>query len=177
MSFCFLSVNALEDKKKPQGQQFINDIGCRYNLSHDAVVPMLICVNNGGGRLVWDCHQSRKHVRGAAADRGYAMLVSVPGVCGQGLAWRDPDSGTRSRATGLSQAARKGLNFSFPTRAPLHQGPVPDETSCVAKVVDATIWTLLWCAPAVPRRLPDSARAVASGYGRRRAFATVVVRP
>ncbi|WP_191602746.1 SHOCT domain-containing protein [Marinomonas algicola] len=32
----------------PQGQQLINDLSQRYNLSYDAVLHMLIAVNNGG---------------------------------------------------------------------------------------------------------------------------------
>jgi hypothetical protein len=34
-----------------EGQQFLNDISQRYNLSHDAVMHMLISVNNGGGSM------------------------------------------------------------------------------------------------------------------------------
>lgn len=35
----------------PDGQQLINNLGARYNLSHDAVLHMLIAVNNGGGSM------------------------------------------------------------------------------------------------------------------------------
>lgn len=35
----------------PAGQNIVNDIAYRYNLSHDAVVHMLIAVNNGGGSM------------------------------------------------------------------------------------------------------------------------------
>lgn len=34
-----------------EGQQLLNDIGLRYNLSHDAVMHMLISVNNGSGSM------------------------------------------------------------------------------------------------------------------------------
>lgn len=33
------------------GQNIVNDIGYRYNLSQDAVIHMLVAVNNGGGTL------------------------------------------------------------------------------------------------------------------------------
>ncbi|MCZ2721788.1 SHOCT domain-containing protein [Marinomonas sp. 15G1-11] len=35
----------------PQGQQLINDLSQRYNLSYDAVLHMLIAVNNGGSSM------------------------------------------------------------------------------------------------------------------------------
>lgn len=35
----------------PAGQQIVNDIGHRYNLSQDAIIHMLIAVNNGGGSM------------------------------------------------------------------------------------------------------------------------------
>lgn len=35
----------------PDGQQLVNDLSYKYNLSHDAVVHMLIAVNNGSGTM------------------------------------------------------------------------------------------------------------------------------
>jgi len=35
----------------PAGQNIVNDIAFRYNLSVDAVIHMLISVNNGGGTM------------------------------------------------------------------------------------------------------------------------------
>jgi len=35
----------------PAGQDIVNDVAQRYNLSHDAVICMLSAVNNGGGRM------------------------------------------------------------------------------------------------------------------------------
>lgn len=35
----------------PQGQNLINDIARRYNLSYDSAVNMLVSVNNGGGTM------------------------------------------------------------------------------------------------------------------------------
>ncbi|BCD96646.1 SHOCT domain-containing protein [Marinagarivorans cellulosilyticus] len=35
----------------PVGQQTVNDLSCRYNLSYDAVMHMLIAVNNGAGSM------------------------------------------------------------------------------------------------------------------------------
>lgn len=35
----------------PQGQNFVNDVAQRYNLSRDAVIHMLVAVNNGGGSM------------------------------------------------------------------------------------------------------------------------------
>lgn len=35
----------------PAGQNIINDVAARYNLSQDAVIHMLIAVNNGGGTM------------------------------------------------------------------------------------------------------------------------------
>ena len=33
------------------GQNIVNDIAFRYNLSSDAVIHMLVAVNNGGGSM------------------------------------------------------------------------------------------------------------------------------
>ncbi len=38
-------------KLTDQGQQLVNDISSRYGLSHEAVVHMLVAVNNGGGSM------------------------------------------------------------------------------------------------------------------------------
>jgi len=35
----------------PQGQNLVNDLSSRYNLSADAVIHMIIAVNNGGGTM------------------------------------------------------------------------------------------------------------------------------
>lgn len=35
----------------PNGINLVNDISSRYNLSHDAVIAMMIAVNNGGGSM------------------------------------------------------------------------------------------------------------------------------
>ena len=35
----------------PAGVNLVNDISSRYNLSHDAVIAMMIAVNNGGGSM------------------------------------------------------------------------------------------------------------------------------
>lgn len=35
----------------PAGINLVNDISARYNLSHDAVITMMISVNNGGGSM------------------------------------------------------------------------------------------------------------------------------
>ena len=38
-------------KLTPQGQNLVNDLSSRYNLSADAVIHMIIAVNNGGGTM------------------------------------------------------------------------------------------------------------------------------
>ena len=38
-------------KLTPQGQNLVNDLCARYNLSADAVIHMIIAVNNGGGTM------------------------------------------------------------------------------------------------------------------------------
>ncbi|MEA3370017.1 MAG: SHOCT domain-containing protein, partial [Campylobacterota bacterium] len=38
-------------KLTPQGQSLVNDLCARYNLSTDAVIHMIIAVNNGGGTM------------------------------------------------------------------------------------------------------------------------------
>jgi len=38
-------------KLTPQGQNLVNDLSARYNLSADAVIHMIIAVNNGGGTM------------------------------------------------------------------------------------------------------------------------------
>lgn len=42
----------------PDGQQLINNLSGRYNLSHDAVLHMLIAVNNGAGSMAqFNCYE------------------------------------------------------------------------------------------------------------------------
>ena len=35
----------------PAGQNLVNDVASRYNISTDAVIHMLVAVNNGGGSM------------------------------------------------------------------------------------------------------------------------------
>jgi hypothetical protein len=46
-----LNIPIIMQQLTPQGQNLINDIAARYNLSHDSAVRMLVAVNNGGGTM------------------------------------------------------------------------------------------------------------------------------
>lgn len=58
----------------PQGQNLINDISRRYNLSHDSAVRMLVAVNQGGGSSLTFTSQY-----------GTLSTLSLPLVSGRGL--------------------------------------------------------------------------------------------
>ncbi|MEA1919460.1 MAG: SHOCT domain-containing protein, partial [Campylobacterota bacterium] len=38
-------------KLTPEGQNLVNDLSFRYNLSPDAIIHMIAAVNNGGGTM------------------------------------------------------------------------------------------------------------------------------
>ncbi len=41
----------MQQKLTPAGQNIVNDLSNRYNLSHDAVIHMIVAVSNGGGTM------------------------------------------------------------------------------------------------------------------------------
>jgi hypothetical protein len=71
------------------GQQFVNDIGNRYNLSSDAVIHMLVAVNNGAGSMAqFNCPElggSGQWMRGGMTMVGdmfnNGLKMTVDNVC------------------------------------------------------------------------------------------------
>lgn len=76
-------------KLTPDGQQFVNDISYRYNLSTDAVIHMLIAVNNGGGTMAqFNCPElggSGQWMRGGMTMVGdmfnHGLKMTVDNLC------------------------------------------------------------------------------------------------
>lgn len=73
------------------GQNIVNDIAQRYNLSHDAVIHMLVAVNNGGGTMAqFNCPElggSGQWMRGGMTMVGdmfnYGLKNTVNNVCAE----------------------------------------------------------------------------------------------
>ncbi|CAN5870909.1 SHOCT domain-containing protein [soil metagenome] len=74
----------------PQGQNLINDISRRYNLSYDSAVSMLVSVNNGGGSMAqFFCPElgGGQWMRGGMTMVGdlfnYSLKNTVNNLCGE----------------------------------------------------------------------------------------------
>lgn len=75
----------------PAGQNAVNDIAYRYNLSHDAVVHMLIAVNNGGGTMAqFNCPElggAGQWMRGGMTMVGdmfnHGLKMTVDNLCNE----------------------------------------------------------------------------------------------
>lgn len=73
------------------GQQFLNDISARYNLSNDAVMHMLISVNNGSGSMAqFNCPElggSGQWMRGGMTMVGdmfnNGLKMTVDNICNE----------------------------------------------------------------------------------------------
>lgn len=75
----------------PAGQNLVNDIASRYNLSQAAVIHMLIAVNNGGGTMAqFNCPElggSGQWMRGGMTMVGdmfnYGLKMTVNNLCNE----------------------------------------------------------------------------------------------
>jgi hypothetical protein len=75
----------------PEGQYLINDLSLRYNLSKDAVVHMIIAVNNGGGSMAqFNCPElggGGQWMRGGMTMVGdmfnYGLKATVDNLCAE----------------------------------------------------------------------------------------------
>jgi len=74
----------------PAGQNIINDIARRYNLSYDSAVSMLVSVNQGGGTMAqFSCPElgSGQWMRGGMTMVGdmfnYALKATVDNLCNE----------------------------------------------------------------------------------------------
>ncbi|MBC7980244.1 MAG: SHOCT domain-containing protein [Armatimonadetes bacterium] len=74
----------------PQGQNIINDISSRYNLSYDSAVRTLVAVNNGGGTMAqFSCQElgSGQWMRGGmtmVSDMfNHGLKATVNNLCGE----------------------------------------------------------------------------------------------
>lgn len=75
----------------PAGQNVVNEIAARYNLSYDAVVHMLIAVNNGGGSMAqFNCPElggSGQWMQGGMTMVGdmfnYSLKMTVDNLCNE----------------------------------------------------------------------------------------------
>jgi hypothetical protein len=73
------------------GQNIVNDIAARYNLSRDAVVHMLVAVNNGGGTMAqFNCPElggSGQWMRGGMTMVGdmfnHGLQMTVDNLCSE----------------------------------------------------------------------------------------------
>lgn len=73
------------------GQNIVNDIAARYNLSRDAVVHMLVAVNNGGGTMAqFNCPElggSGQWMRGGMTMVGdmfnHGLKMTVDNLCSE----------------------------------------------------------------------------------------------
>jgi hypothetical protein len=74
-----------------EGQHIVSDIARRYNLSQDAVIHMLIAVNNGGGSMAqfncWELGGSGQWMRGGMTMVGdmfnYGLKMTVENLCSE----------------------------------------------------------------------------------------------
>lgn len=75
----------------PAGQNLVNDLSNRYNLSSDAVIHMIIAVNNGGGSMAqFNCPElggSGQWMRGGMTMVGdlfnYGLKMTVDNLCSE----------------------------------------------------------------------------------------------
>lgn len=75
----------------PAGQNIVGDIARRYNLSQDAVIHMLIAVNNGGGSMAqfncWELGGSGQWMRGGMTMVGdmfnHGLKMTVDNLCNE----------------------------------------------------------------------------------------------
>lgn len=76
-------------KLTPEGQQLVNNLCSQYNLSYDAIMHMLISVNNGGGSMAqFSCPElggSGQWMRGGMTMVGdmfnYGLKMTVDNLC------------------------------------------------------------------------------------------------
>jgi hypothetical protein len=86
---CLLTITTMQ-QLTPQGQNLINDISRRYNLSYDSAVRMLVAVNQGGGSMAqFSCPElgSGQWMRGGmtmVSDMfNYSLKNTVNNLCAE----------------------------------------------------------------------------------------------